>query len=152
MSKTTTSHVHHTFVHISLSSLHYYDVKMCSVFESLSPAHTKTLINGNTIASLSEHAFFFHSFIGCTSCDIQYKFIIQHNKTRKEKKKRSKNPKGVGATGLTSLRGTAPKRYACRKWCITLSYSKTSVFVLPRVNEWPAFFLRWLFSANTCGR
>ena len=59
MSKTTTSHVHHTFVHISLSSLHYYDVKMCSVFESLSPAHTKTLINGNTIASLSEHAFFF---------------------------------------------------------------------------------------------
>ena len=43
----------------SLSSLHDYDVKMCSVFESLSPAHTKTLINGNTIASLSEHAFFF---------------------------------------------------------------------------------------------
>ena len=84
--------------------------------------------------------FFFHSFIGCTSCDIQYKFIIQHNKTRKEKKKRSKNPKGVGATGLTSLRGTAPKGYACSKWCITLSYSKTSVFVLPRVNEWPAFF------------
>ena len=44
--------------------------------------------------------FFFHSFIGCSSCDIQYKFIIQHKK--KEKKKRSKNPKGIGATGLTS--------------------------------------------------
>ena len=52
--------------------------------------------------------YFFHSFIGCSSCDIQYKFIIQHKKKtekkkRKEKKKkRSKNPKGVGATGLTS--------------------------------------------------
>ena len=43
--------------------------------------------------------FFFHRFIGCSSRDIQYKFIIQH--TKKEKK-RSKNPKGVGATGLTS--------------------------------------------------
>ena len=47
--------------------------------------------------------FFFHSFIGCSSCDIQYKFIIQHAQKKKEKrKKRSKNPKGVGATGLTS--------------------------------------------------
>ena len=25
--------------------------------------------------------FFFHSFIGCSSCDIQYKFIIQHTHT-----------------------------------------------------------------------
>ena len=49
---------------------------------------------------------FFHSFIGCSSCDIQYKFIIQLKKKKKkkgkEKEKRSKNPKGVGATGLTS--------------------------------------------------
>ena len=56
MSKTTTSQMHHTFLHISLSFLHYCDVKMRSVFESFSPAHTKTLINGNTIASLTEHA------------------------------------------------------------------------------------------------
>ena len=55
MSKTTTSHMHHTFLHISLSFLHYYDVIMRSVFESFSPAHTKTLINGNTIESLTEH-------------------------------------------------------------------------------------------------
>ena len=51
--------------------------------------------------------FFFHSFIGCSSCNIQYKFIIQlkkkkEKKKRKGKEKRSKNPKGVGATGLTS--------------------------------------------------
>ena len=44
--------------------------------------------------------FFFHSFIGCSSSDIQYKFVIQHIHTHK-KKKRRKNPKGVGATGLT---------------------------------------------------
>ena len=44
---------------------------------------------------------FFHSFIGCSSSDIQYKFVIQH--THKKKRRRSKNPKGVGATGLTSV-------------------------------------------------
>ena len=49
--------MHHTFLHISLSFLHYCDVKMRSVFESFSPAHTKTIINGNTIASLTEHAY-----------------------------------------------------------------------------------------------
>ena len=41
--------------------------------------------------------FFFHSFIGCSSCDIQYKFIIQHTHTqkkRKEKKKEAKTQKG----------------------------------------------------------
>ena len=38
---------------------------------------------------LSLESFFFHSFIGYSSCNIQYKF-------------RSKSPKGVGATGLTS--------------------------------------------------
>ena len=38
---------------------------------------------------LSLESFFFHSFIGYSSCNIQYKF-------------RSKNPKRVGATGLTS--------------------------------------------------
>ena len=40
-------------------------------------------------------SFFFHSFIGRSSCDIQYKFIIQH-KNRKEKKKRkeAKTQKG----------------------------------------------------------
>ena len=32
------------------------------------------------------HGFFFHSFIGYSSCNIQYKFIIQHKK-KKEKKK-----------------------------------------------------------------
>ena len=30
-------------------------------------------------------------------------------------------------------------RHASCKWCITSSYSKTSVFVRPHVNEWPAF-------------
>ena len=48
--------------------------------------------------------FFFHSFIGYSSCNIQYKFIIQHKKKEKKekKKKRRKNPKGVSTTGLTS--------------------------------------------------
>ena len=43
--------------------------------------------------------FFFHSFIGYSSCNIQYKFIIH---PPPPKKKRSKNPKRVGATGLRS--------------------------------------------------
>ena len=33
-----------------------------------------------------ESFFFFHSFIGYSSCNIQYKFIIQHTK-KKEKKR-----------------------------------------------------------------
>ena len=40
---------------------------------------------------------FFHSFIGCPSCDIQYKFIIRHTKKkkkRKEKKKKQKSKMG----------------------------------------------------------
>ena len=45
------------------------------------------------------YIFFFHSLIGCSSSDIQYKFVIQH---KKKEKKRSNNPKGVGAMGLTS--------------------------------------------------
>ena len=44
--------------------------------------------------------FFFHSFIGYSSCNIQYKFIIQH-KTKKKRKEKKQNPKEVGATGLT---------------------------------------------------
>ena len=31
--------------------------------------------------------FFFHSFIGCSSSDIQYKFVIQHAHTHKKKQK-----------------------------------------------------------------
>ena len=62
-------------------------------------------IVGLTRATFSESlfvlTFFFHSFIGCSSCDIQYKFIIQHKK-KEQKGKKSKNPKGVGTTGLTS--------------------------------------------------
>ena len=50
--------------------------------------------------------FFFYFpqlFLGTASCNIQYKFIIQHKKKKKKKgKKRSKNPKGVCATGLKS--------------------------------------------------
>ena len=48
-------------------------------------------------------------FIGCSSSDIQYKFVIQHTHT---KKKTSKNPKGVGATGLTSHARHRPHREA----------------------------------------
>ena len=43
---------------------------------------------------------FFHSFIGCSCSDIQYKFVIQH--TQKKKEEEAKTPKGVGATGLYS--------------------------------------------------
>ena len=39
--------------------------------------------------------FFFHSFIGRSSCDIQYKFIIQHKKTKEKKKRKgAKTQKG----------------------------------------------------------
>ena len=31
--------------------------------------------------------FFFHSFIGCSSSDIQYKFVIQHTHTHTQNKK-----------------------------------------------------------------
>ena len=35
--------------------------------------------------------FFFQSFIGCSSSDVHYKFVIQHTHTHtKRKKKRSK--------------------------------------------------------------
>ena len=61
------------------------------------------------VSLTSERFFFFNSFIGCSSCYIQYKFTIQHTHThtqkkkkRKKKEKRSKNPKGGGAKGLTS--------------------------------------------------
>ena len=36
--------------------------------------------------------FFFHCFIGCSSSDIQYKFVIQH--TTKKKKEEAKTQKG----------------------------------------------------------
>ena len=45
--------------------------------------------------------FFFHRFIGYSSCNIQYKSIIQKKKKRK---KRSRNPKGVGATSYARHR------------------------------------------------
>ena len=32
--------------------------------------------------------FFFHSFIGCSSSDIQYKFVIQHTHTHTKKTKK----------------------------------------------------------------
>ena len=57
--------------------------------------------------------FFFHSFIGYSSCNIQYKFIIQH-----KKKERSKNPKGVGATGLTSH--ARHRLYCIIYFCVSL--------------------------------
>ena len=60
-------------------------------------SHSLTLL-----ASYADVLFFFHSFIGCSSSDRQYKFVIQHTHTHTKKKKRSKNLKGVGATGLTS--------------------------------------------------
>ena len=39
--------------------------------------------------------FFFQSFIGCSSSDVHYKFVIQHTHThtQKEKKKEAKKPK-----------------------------------------------------------
>ena len=37
--------------------------------------------------------FFFHSFIGYSSCNIQYKFIIQHKKKKKRKKRKKKDAK-----------------------------------------------------------
>ena len=37
--------------------------------------------------------FFFHSFIGCSSCDIQYKFIIQLKKKKRKKEKKRKGKK-----------------------------------------------------------
>ena len=37
---------------------------------------------------------FFHSFIGCSSSDIQYKFIIQHTHTQTQKKKKQKPKRG----------------------------------------------------------
>ena len=36
-----------------------------------------------------------------SSCNIQYKFIIQHTKKKEKRKEKKQNPKGVGATGLT---------------------------------------------------
>ena len=41
--------------------------------------------------------FFFQSFIGCSSSDVHYKFVIQHTHThtKRKKKKKQKNPKGV---------------------------------------------------------
>ena len=37
---------------------------------------------------------FFHSFIGCSSSDIQYKFVIQHTHTHTQKKKKQKPKRG----------------------------------------------------------
>ena len=34
---------------------------------------------------------FFHSFIGCSSSDIQYKFVIQHTHTHTHTKKQKNN-------------------------------------------------------------
>ena len=44
------------------------------------------------VAWILVEIFFFHSFIGCSSCDIQYKFIIQHTHT--QKKNEEKTQKG----------------------------------------------------------
>ena len=35
---------------------------------------------------------FFHSFIGCSSSDIQYKFVIQHTHTHTQKKTKKQLP------------------------------------------------------------
>ena len=58
--------------------------------------------------------FFFHGFIGCSSSDIQYKFVIQHTQ-KKEKKKEAIKPKRGRCNGTNvpceappPPRGTAP--------------------------------------------
>ena len=66
---------------------------------------------------LSLKSFFPHSFIGY-SCNIQYKFIIQHTQKKKEKEFRSKNPKRVGATGLTSH--ARHRLYCIIYFCVSL--------------------------------
>ena len=38
--------------------------------------------------------FLFHSFIGCSSSEIQYKFIIQKKKKKKKKRKKQKPKRG----------------------------------------------------------
>ena len=63
--------------------------------------------------------FFFHSFIGCSSSDIQCKICNTthtHTHTKKKIKRSKKNSKGVDATGLTSH---GRHRLA---WDVSLSY------------------------------
>ena len=63
-------------------------------------------------------------FIGCSSSDIQYKFVIQHTHTNKNKKKKQKNPKGVGATGLTSPCEAPPLFYPNMTFKSILTFSR----------------------------
>ena len=85
-----------------------------------------------------ESFFFFHSFIGYSSCNIQYKFIIQHTKKkRKEKEFRSKNPKGVGATGLTSH--ARHGLYSIIYFCVSLQS--------PSMSEGPLISCSWFHDA-----
>ena len=55
------------------------------------------------------YIFFFHSFIGCSSSDIQYKFVIQHKKKEKKKKQQPKR----GRCNGTNVPCEAPPLFAC---------------------------------------
>ena len=84
---------------------------------------------------LSLESFLFHSFIGYSSYNIQYKFIIQH--TKKEKEFGGKNPTGVGATGLTSH--ARQRLYCVIYFCVSLQS--------PSMSEGPLISCSWFHDA-----
>ena len=102
---TRRSHVDHTSLYISLPFLHYYDVKM----PKAPSAHIRIFLKTD----------FFLSVL----------------------KKKYASRRSVFESFSPARTKTLRMRYGSIKWCTTSLYSKTSsVFVLPRVNEWPAFF------------
>ena len=69
--------------------------------------------------------FFSTALLGTPLIFIQYKFIIQHTRKKKEKKRR-KNPREVGATGLTSHARHRPSgKLASRPFKLFLDHSNS---------------------------
>ena len=50
------------------------------------PVHVYNIL----VSAIFFFCCFFHSFIGCSSSDIHYKFVIQHTHTHTHKKKKTK--------------------------------------------------------------
>ena len=102
---TRRSHVHHTSLYISLPFLHYYNVKM----PKAPSAHFRIFLKTDFCPSVFKKKY-------ASRRSVFESFSPAHTKTLR-------------------------MRYVSSKWYTTSLYSKSSsVFVLPRVNEWPAFF------------
>ena len=84
--------------------------------------------------------FFFHCFIGCSSSDIKYKFVIQHTHTHKKRKKRRSKKKTKGGRSATGL--TSHARHRSYRDAPPLFYPKSILTFLRIIFEVELFELR----------